>query len=82
MATMKANGGAERFWRNSRNGSRVVLCRNGKLLINPGGQNGGKHSSLKLEDLTERDGWFGDSGTSAKAAVTKTTRGVAAKRGI
>jgi hypothetical protein len=79
MATITANGGAERFWRNSRNGSRVALCRNGRLLINPGGASRWKRTNIALADLTERSGWREDNGSSAKAAVTKTTRGASVR---
>jgi hypothetical protein len=75
MATMSANGGAERFWRNIRNGSRIVLCRNGQLLINPGGHDGWKRSTTEREALTEARGWVPDESAAAKAAITRTTRG-------
>jgi hypothetical protein len=75
MATMKANGGAERFWRDVRTGSRMVLCRNGRLLINPGGHDGWKRTTIAREALTERSGWVPDDSAAAKAAITRTTRG-------
>jgi hypothetical protein len=76
MATMSANGGAERFWRNVRNGSRMALCRNGRLLINPGGHDGWKRSNMEREDLTEDRGWVPDDSAAAKAAITRTRRGI------
>jgi hypothetical protein len=73
MATISANGGAERCWRNVRNGSRMVLCRNGRLLINPGGHDGWKRSEVGLEALTKARGWAPDDSATARRVIAMTT---------
>jgi hypothetical protein len=53
MATLKANGGAVRFYVHPANGSRIAICENGRVLINPGGKNGWKRSRLRKSELGE-----------------------------
>jgi hypothetical protein len=55
MATLKANGGAVRFYRYPANGTRLAVCANGRVLINPGGANGWKRSRLAAADIASLD---------------------------
>jgi hypothetical protein len=76
MAAISANGGAERYWRHAATGTRLVLCRNGEFLINPGG---GSRWVLAREPYTlesvERDRrWQPDTRPVVRAAVTRTSR--------
>lgn len=75
MATISANGGAERYWRNS-TGARLVLCRNGKLLVQLHGTAKWKVSELPRADLA----WREDTTPAASAAVTRTTRQAGRRR--
>lgn len=51
MATLKANGGAIRWYVHPGNGSRLVVCANARVLINPGGGNGWKRSRIKKSEI-------------------------------
>lgn len=73
MASISANGGADRYWRHQSTGSRAVLCRNGKVLVNPGGASSWRHTpDLTLETLAER-GWQPLDDATSRASVTRTT---------
>jgi hypothetical protein len=50
MATLKANGGAVRFYEHPANGSRIAVCANGRVLINPGG----KSSCIRKDEIEAR----------------------------
>jgi hypothetical protein len=73
MATISANGGASQFWRHAGTGSRAVLCRNGKILINPGGNNGWKRTLMTVAGLRDDRGWIALDDASSRAAVSRTT---------
>lgn len=62
MATLKANGGAVRFYRHP-NGSRIAVCANGRVLVNPGGNNGWKRSRTPKDEI-ERRGFIPATGKS------------------
>jgi hypothetical protein len=54
MATLKANGGAVRMYRHPGNGTRIAVCANAVVLINPGGGNGWKRSRIKKGEIEGR----------------------------
>jgi hypothetical protein len=54
MATLKANGGAVRMYVHPANGSRLAVCANGRVLINPGGKDGWKRSRIPKEEIEQR----------------------------
>lgn len=59
MATISANGGAERYWR-AADGTRLVLCRNGRFLIKDIGQRW-REPRLDIELDREADGrWIAE----------------------
>lgn len=76
MATIRANGGAERYWRHATTGTRLVLCRNGEFLINPGGASRWVFAKEPYTlEMIERDPrWQADTRPTISAAVTRTTR--------
>jgi phage-related protein len=43
MPAISANGGAERYWWHMPTGMRLVLCRNGRFLVNRGCANQWHH---------------------------------------
>jgi hypothetical protein len=54
MATLKANGGAVRMYRHPVNGTRLAVCENGRVPVNPGGANGWKRSRLHKGEIADR----------------------------
>ncbi|MBO0739543.1 MAG: hypothetical protein J2P48_23885 [Alphaproteobacteria bacterium] len=74
MATLSGNGGAQRYWRNARDHSRLALCRNGQLLRQR--QPGGRWwiTTLLLDDVSRDPAWRGETTTVASAGITRTTR--------
>lgn len=72
MATIMANGGAERFWKHEPTGTRAVLCRNGKLLIHRGRWRRPRETTR--EEIERDPAWQTDTSTTARAGVTRTTR--------
>ena len=54
MTTLKANGGAVRFYLHPANGSRLAVCANARVLINPGGKNGWKRSRIRKDEILTR----------------------------
>jgi hypothetical protein len=54
MATLKANGGAVRFYEHPANGSRIAVCANGRVLINPGGKSSWKRSRIQKDEIEAR----------------------------
>ena len=70
MATIRANGGAERYWRrDDASGIRACLCKNGRLLIYRGRW---RLARLKLDEL-ERDGrWLIDTRPQILALLART----------
>lgn len=72
MPTISANGGAERYWR-SDDGTRLVLCRNGRLLIRAPGRRW-REIVLPIEHIGSSAFWRADTGSRASASVTRTQR--------
>src|SRR5215471_14368641 len=68
MATLSGNGGAERFWKSTRDRSRLALCRNGKLLKQrePSGRR--RFTVLRLEDVARDPAWRSEMTSTASAA--------------
>ena len=54
MATLKSNGGAVRFYEHPANGSRIAVCANGRVLINPGGKSTWKRSRIRKDEIEAR----------------------------
>jgi hypothetical protein len=73
MATISANGGAERYWRAS-DGARLVLCRNGQFLIKEGGRWRVADAAITMVALYHDKRWQADTGSRASASVTRTQR--------
>lgn len=75
MATISSNGGAERYWRNATTEIRLVLCRNGRFLINRGGRGWRlARETYTVAGITQDAAWRSETGPAASAAVTRTTR--------
>ena len=72
MATISANGGAERYWRHEPTGTRACLCRNGRLLIFQGRWRFAKSTTLETIERDSR--WQPDTRPVISAAVTRTSR--------
>jgi len=70
MPTISANGGAERYWRHRWTGARLVLCRNGRLLMLPSG----KRSWVSVGAMEIDSAWRADTSPRASASVTRTHR--------
>lgn len=73
-ATITANGGAERYWHNSIDGTRLVLCRNGKLLLQARRSAPWHFTRLRLPDVAAEPAWRTDTRAAASAGVTWTSR--------
>lgn len=72
MAAISANGGVERYWRHAQTGRRLVLCRNGRILIHRGRWRIERDMTL---EAIERDArWQQDTRPVLSAAITRTTR--------
>ena len=71
MPTIKSYGGAERYWRD-RHGDRLVLCRNGKVMLRRA--NGARWLAVPDEFPLVKEEWQDDTRPVMRAAVTKTTR--------
>lgn len=69
MPTISANGGAERYWRRA-DGSRLVLCANGRLLRRAPDT----RWWLDAGDLVIDATWQPDTSPRASASVTRTGR--------
>jgi hypothetical protein len=69
VPTISANGGAERYWR-GRGGERLVLCRNGRFLL----QLAGSRWWIKAGEVTIDATWQPDTSPRASASVTRTHR--------
>jgi hypothetical protein len=69
MPTISANGGAERYWRGPGN-ARLVLCRNGRLLL----REAGKRWWIEAGNVTIDATWQPDTSPRASASVTRTHR--------
>jgi hypothetical protein len=74
VPTISANGGAERYWR-GRGGARLVLCRNGRLLLREAGKRWWQDASLiTVEEIAGDKAWRVDTSPRASASVTRTHR--------
>ena len=73
-ATITADGGAVRYWRNAIDGTRLVLCRNGKLLLQARRNAPWHHTKLRLPEVAAEPAWQTDARAAARAAVTWTSR--------
>ena len=72
MATISANGGAARYWKHAQTGRRLVLCRNGRILIHRGRWRFDREITLEMIERDVR--WQPDTRPILSAAVTRTTR--------
>lgn len=72
--TISGNGGAVRYWTHAHNGSRLVLCRNGKRLLQARKRGNWQVTTLSLEDIAIDRSWRSDTAISASAAITRTGR--------
>lgn len=74
LATISGNGGAERYWRHA-DGRRLVLCRNGEMLVQVA--RGGRWHAIASKppiSALSYEKWELDAGQAARAAVTRTGR--------
>jgi hypothetical protein len=74
VPTISANGGAERYWRHRWNGSRLVLCRNGRLLLLPRDKRSWIDANLVVKTDPDDGSWRADTSPRASASVTRTHR--------
>jgi hypothetical protein len=74
MTTISANGGAERYWRGPGN-SRLVLCRNGRLLRREAGKRWWQDAGrITVDEIAGDKAWRADTSARASASVTRTHR--------
>ena len=71
--SIKANGGAVRYWRNVGDGVRAVLCSNGKILLYMRSR-WRESEFLDAKSLDGSEFWKSDTRPSLSAAITRTSR--------
>lgn len=71
--TISGNGGAVQYWK-AHNGARLVLCRNGKRLLQTQRRRRWRVTTLRIEDIALDPAWRSETTIAIAGAITRTNR--------